>query len=71
MRGNQTREIADPIYYDDGKVIHACENCLTYPGERLVWTRCDEKVPPNQGFTVDRDAVQITCLKCLTAPVDL
>ncbi len=27
----QTREIPQPIYYDDGKVIHACESTIMHP----------------------------------------
>ena len=65
------QEITAPIYYDDGKAIHVCESCLMYPGDRLVWTRCDRDVPPNQAFTVDRGTIGITCIKCLTAAVDL
>jgi len=67
----ECREIAAPIYYDDGTAIHACESCLMYPGDRLVWTRCDRDVPANQGFTADRGTIGITCIKCLTAAVDL
>jgi hypothetical protein len=67
----ECREIAEPIYYDDGTAIHACESCLMYPDDRLVWTRCDRDVPANQGFTADRGTIGITCIKCLTAAVDL
>jgi hypothetical protein len=42
-----------------------------YPDDRLVWTRCDRDVPANQGFTADRGTIGITCIKCLTAAVDL
>jgi hypothetical protein len=62
-------EIAEPIYYDDGTVIHACESCLMHPGERLVWTRCDRGVPPGQDFTLEYSTIEVTCPKCLaTAP---
>jgi hypothetical protein len=39
MSDDQTRQITDPIYYDDGKVIHACKSAIIDGGVRLVWTK--------------------------------
>jgi hypothetical protein len=33
---NETQQIAEPIYYDDGKVIHACDSAIMERGIRLV-----------------------------------
>jgi hypothetical protein len=49
--GQQTNEITDPLYYNDGKVIHACESGIIVPSVRLVWTKCDRDVPDNASFT--------------------
>jgi hypothetical protein len=64
MSDDQTRQITDPIYYDDGDVIHACDSTIPQPGVRLVWTRCD--VPENQGFT-QCEGPAITYPECLKA----
>ena len=61
MSDNPTRQITDPISYDDGKVIHACESAIMDRGVRLVWTKCDMDVPDDQGFTVEGQAPTITC----------
>ena len=45
MSDNETQQIAQPIYYDDGKVIHACDSAIMNRGVRLVWTKCDMDVP--------------------------
>jgi len=37
--GQQTKEITVPLYYYDGKVIHACESGVIVPGVRLVSTK--------------------------------
>jgi hypothetical protein len=66
MSDKETRPIAEPIYYNDGEFIHACESALVNGGVRLVWTRCDMDVPENQGFTQDK-ALAITCPECLKA----
>jgi hypothetical protein len=69
MGDRQTEEIVVPIYYDDGKVIHACESCFMHAGPALVWTECNIGVPPGQSFTVADGAIEVTCPKCLaTAP---
>jgi hypothetical protein len=69
MGDRQTEEIAVPISYDDGKVIHACESCFMHAGAPLVWTKCDIGVPPGQSFTLRNAATEVTCPKCLaTAP---
>ena len=67
MSDKQTRQITQPIYYDDGKVIHACESSDVLPGVRMVWTKCYLDVPDNRGFTVEGEAPAITCPKCLAA----
>jgi len=45
MSDNQTRQITESIYYDDSRVIHACESAIIDRGVRLVWTKCDMDVP--------------------------
>jgi hypothetical protein len=45
MSDNETQHIAQPIYYDDGTVIHACKSAIIDGGVRLVWTKCDMDVP--------------------------
>ena len=67
MSDKQTRQITQPIYYDDGKVIHACEGSEVLPGVRMVWTKCYLDVPDNRGFTVEGEPPAITCPKCLAA----
>jgi hypothetical protein len=67
MTDKQTRQITQPIYYDDGKVIHACESSEVLPGVCMVWTKCYIDVPDKQGFTVEGEAPPITCPKCLAA----
>jgi hypothetical protein len=62
--GEQTKEITSPIYFEDRKVIHACESGIIVPGVRLVWTKCDRDVPANAGFTVKGHAIEVTCQKC-------
>jgi hypothetical protein len=42
---NETQQIAEPIYYDDGEVIHACESAIMDRGIPLVWTKCDMTCP--------------------------
>jgi len=46
MSDNETQQIAQPIYYDDGKVIHACDSAIMNRGVRLVWTKCGSGSPP-------------------------
>ena len=53
MSDNETRQIAQPLYYDDGKVIHACGSAIMDSGVRLVWTKCDMDVPDDQSFIVE------------------
>jgi hypothetical protein len=65
MSDDQPRQITEPIYYDDGRVIHACESTIMDRGVRLVWTKCDMDVPQDQSFTVEGDAPAITCPECL------
>ena len=64
MSDDQTRQITDPIYHDDGKVIHACESAIMESGDRLVWTKCDRDVPDDRGFTVEGEPPAITCPDC-------
>ena len=63
----QTRQITDPIYYDDGQVIHDCESSEFLPGGRMVWTKCYMDVPDSQGFTVEGEGPAITCPDCRAA----
>ncbi len=67
MSDRQTRQITHPIYYDDGKVIHACESAIMDRGVRLVWAKCDRDVPAGQSFTVEGEAPAITCPNCRAA----
>jgi hypothetical protein len=67
MSDGETRPTTEPIYYDDGEVIHACESAIIDGGVRLVWTKCDMDVPDDQGFTVEGEAPAITCPECLAA----
>jgi hypothetical protein len=67
MSDNPRRQITDPISYDDGKVIHACESAIMESGVRRVWTKCDMDVPDDQGFTVEGEGPAITCRECRAA----
>jgi hypothetical protein len=68
MSDKQTGRITRPIYYDDGKVIHACESSEVLPGVRMVWTKCYMDVPDDQSFMVEGgEAPAITCPECLAA----
>ena len=64
MSTDQTAEIVDPIYYDDGMVIHASDSGVMHPGVRPVWTKCDRDVLDNEGFTVEDGTIEATCAKC-------
>ena len=50
MSDNETQQIAQPIYYDDGEVIHACDSASGIP---LVWTKCDMDMPDDQSFMIE------------------
>jgi hypothetical protein len=52
MSDDETGQSTHPIYYDDGKVIHACDSSEILPGVRMVWTKCYIDVPDVQSFTV-------------------
>jgi hypothetical protein len=67
MNDKQTAQSTQPIYYDDGEFIHACESSEVLPGGRMVWTKCYVDVPDDQGFTVESEAPAITCPECLKA----
>jgi hypothetical protein len=67
MTDNQTQQITEVIYYDDGDVIHACDSAIMDRGVRLVWTKCDMDVPDDQSFTVDGEGPAITCPECRAA----
>ena len=68
MNDNETQQMAQPIYYDDGRVIHACESAIMESGDRLVWTKCDMDVPDDQSFIAEGgEAPAITCPECLAA----
>jgi len=64
-RGERTDEIA--VYYDDGKVVHACECVIRHPDLLLVWTKCDLDVPAAEAFTLEYCAIEITCPTCCAA----
>jgi hypothetical protein len=66
MTDNQTRQITEPISYDDGKVFHTCEYALILPELRMIWTKCFIDVPDGQGFPAD-EIVKVTCMKCIAA----
>jgi hypothetical protein len=57
LGGEQSKEIAAPLYYDDGNVVHACESGIIDEGVRLVWTKCDRDVPADASFTVEDGAI--------------
>jgi hypothetical protein len=65
----QAAEITRPIYYDDGAVIHECDSGVLDRGVRMVWTKCDIDVPPDEGFTVEGGSIEVTCPACLAASV--
>jgi hypothetical protein len=67
MTDNQTRQITEPIYYDDGEVIHGCKSAIMDCYVRLVWTQCVKHVPDDQSLTVKGDMPAITCPECLAA----
>jgi hypothetical protein len=49
MSDDQTRQITEPIYYDEGDAIRACDSAIVDRGIRLVWTRCAIDVPETSG----------------------
>ena len=65
MSDNETQQMAQPIYYDDGKVFHACDSAIMDRGVRLVWTKCDIDVPDDRSFMVEGDMPAMTCPECL------
>lgn len=67
MSDNETQQIAQPIYYDDGKVIHGCDSAIMDRDVRLVWTKCNMGVPDDQRFTVEGEVSAITCPQCRAA----
>jgi hypothetical protein len=67
MNDKETRPIAEPIYYNDGEFIHACESAIMGRGVRLMWTKCDMDVPDDRGFTGVGEALAITCPESLAA----
>jgi hypothetical protein len=62
---SQTDEFIVPIYYDDGKLVHACESYSMHAGPPLVRTRCNKEVPLNEGFTLQNVTIEVTCTSCL------
>jgi hypothetical protein len=64
MSDSRTEEIVIPLYYDDAKVIHACESCFMHLDIRLAWTKCDRDVPPNTSFTVKGGVIDVTWNAC-------
>jgi hypothetical protein len=67
MSDNETRPITEPMYYDDGEFIRACDSAIMDRGVRLAWTKCDMDVPDDQGFTVKGEGPAITCPECRAA----
>jgi hypothetical protein len=65
----QTRQIAAPMYYDDGEVIHACESFSMHAGPAVVMTECGNHVPPGQGFILEYSTIEVTCSKCRSGEV--
>jgi hypothetical protein len=57
------------IYYDDGRVVHACDSSLMHAGPPVVLTKCDKHVPPNEDFTLEHGTIEITCKACLARAV--
>ncbi len=58
---------APPLFYDDGRVIHAClSGELERDGIRLVWTKCNLDVPEGRAFT-GGGHTRVTCSKCVAA----
>lgn len=51
-----------PIYWNDKRVVHACETSLVHPGVRLIWTLCQKDVPANAAYRCAGD--EITCETC-------
>ena len=64
-RGERIDEIA--VYYDDGKVVHACECVIRHPDVLLVWTKCDLDVPAAEAFMLEHCTIEITCPTCRVA----
>jgi hypothetical protein len=67
MSDNQAAAIARPIDYNDGKAIHACQSDILHRGIRLVWTKYDRDVLPDEGFTVPDAWIEVSCSTCLAA----
>jgi hypothetical protein len=59
--------IAVPLYYDDGKVIHACESYFMHPDREMVRTKCDKVVLPSEAFTLTNATIDVTCEACRKA----
>jgi hypothetical protein len=64
LGGKQSKEITTPLYYDDSKVVHACESYFMHAGPPVERTMCDIEVPLNGSFTVDSGTIEVTCRKC-------
>ena len=62
--GEQVRESAVPLYYDDGTVIHACWSAIAETDVGSVQTRCDAHVPEHEAFTLQNVAIDVTCPRC-------
>jgi hypothetical protein len=58
--------LKEPMFYDNGSVVHACEGDTVHPGVVLIWTKCSRDVPANQAFRADK-APAVTCPHCLAA----
>lgn len=57
-----------PLFYDDGRVIHACmAGELPHDGVRLVWTKCNIDVPEGREIAGN---FTVTCSKCVAAKVE-
>jgi len=67
----ETQDLAVPMYYHDGKVIHICESGIHLIDAIVVWTKCDQRVPPEECFTIEYGRINVTCPKCRSAAIPL
>jgi hypothetical protein len=65
------REIKEQVYWEDCEgIIHLCDNFMATPNDRLVYTRCEIDVPPNEGFIAKGKKPSITCNMCIALGAD-
>ena len=69
MSDTHIEAIVVPLYYDDGKVVHACESYFMHPGPEMIRTKCGKVVLPSDAFTLRSATIDVTCPMCrATAP---